>query len=144
MGSVEGLKDMESKEWENEPDKVEFEYLGFKCLILRNPELKTLNGYIGLPKSHPYYGKDYNDIDVEVHGGLTFSGQGGRWDKHYWWIGFDCAHAGDLMPGADIPGRITNRWDLSYRNIEYVKNELKHLAEQLTDEGMLERELKRR
>lgn len=31
------------------------------------------NGYVALCEGHPDYGKDYDDIDVEVHGGLTFS-----------------------------------------------------------------------
>lgn len=88
-------------EWDNEPDRLEFEHADFKCLILRPSEMKHLCGYVGLPKWHPYYGKDYNGIDVEVHGGLTFSqqGDGERWDKDLWWLGFDCAHSQDLVPG---------------------------------------------
>jgi len=60
-------------EWMDEPDRQEFEHAGLKCLILRHPELKQLNGYVALPKGHPCYGKGYDNIDVEVHGGLTFS-----------------------------------------------------------------------
>jgi hypothetical protein len=51
------------------------------------------------------FGKDYNDIDVSVHGGLTFGeiepcaehedGQG-------YWFGFDCAHAGDASYDPDV------------------------------------------
>lgn len=31
------------------------------------------NGYVLIPEDSPLHGKDYNDIDVDVHGGLTFS-----------------------------------------------------------------------
>jgi len=29
------------------------------------------NGYVAVPKEHPLYGKDYNNIDIDIHGGLT-------------------------------------------------------------------------
>lgn len=32
----------------------------------------THNGYVAIPKGHKYYGVNYDDIDVCVHGGLTF------------------------------------------------------------------------
>ena len=37
-------------EWMDEPDREEFDYAGLKCLILRHPELKHLNGYVALLK----------------------------------------------------------------------------------------------
>lgn len=54
------------------------------------------NGYVVLPKGHKYDGKDYNEIDVEVHGGLTFASRG-IYEKYsdQWVLGFDCAHYGD-------------------------------------------------
>ena len=58
------------------------------------------NGYIGLPNTHPWYEKDYNDIDVNIHGGLTYSEHGVgkiREDTELWWIGFDTAHYQDSM-----------------------------------------------
>jgi len=114
-------------EWMDEPNREEFEHAGLKCLILRNPELLNLNGYVALPPEHPCYGKA--DIDVEVHGGLTFAseGDGEKWEKGYWWVGFDCGHAGDLVPAISeylpMPG--------IYRNFAYVRAAVKTLAEQL-------------
>jgi len=32
-------------------------------------------GYVIVPKNHKYYDKGYDDIDIEAHGGLTFSGK---------------------------------------------------------------------
>jgi len=170
-------------EWEHEPDRVEWEYCGFKCLILRSGEMKHLCGYVGLPKWHPYYGKDYNECLlgcggevsdfppmkkrdiynwnctyekdhpsleklIRVHGGLTFSqqGDGERWDKDLWWLGFDCAHAWDLIPGmyekygGVLPEKFMHlERDEVYRNIEYLTEEVKHLAEQLTITAIAER-----
>lgn len=61
------------------------------------------NGYVILPKGHPMHGKGYDDIDVDVHGGLTFASSADEitWDKltekdkGAWIIGFDTAHWGD-------------------------------------------------
>lgn len=33
----------------------------------------THNGYVAVPPTNKYHGKRYDDVDVEVHGGLTFS-----------------------------------------------------------------------
>lgn len=74
-------------------------------------------GYVLLPKIHPFYGIHYDDIDVDIHGGLTFSNKfeskhflnwieeyeiGGditidnyQFFDDYWMIGFDTSHAGD-------------------------------------------------
>ena len=61
------------------------------------------NGYVALPPEHPYYLKDYDDIPVDVHGGLTFGSLARRfkWEEiqdipdDYYIIGFDTAHLGD-------------------------------------------------
>jgi len=124
------------REWEKEPDKLEWEHCGFPCLILRHSNMKHLCGYVGLPQWHPFYGKGYEEIEsimggMKVHGGLTFSEigkEGSHWKEGYWWIGFDCAHVGDLVPKLyEIIGKAHPK-DV-YRNIEYVKREVKKLAE---------------
>ncbi|MGE5512362.1 MAG: hypothetical protein ACM31O_14035 [Bacteroidota bacterium] len=62
--------------WMSEPDKRQWvdKATGLPCLIVRN-SLGALCGYVGVSKSHPAYGKDYFDVDVRVHGGLTFARQ---------------------------------------------------------------------
>lgn len=59
------------------------------------------NAYIRIPEGHPYYEKDYDEIDDKeiVHWGFTFSG---RLNKKYdlpdgWHLGWDYAHTGDFM-----------------------------------------------
>ena len=126
-------------EWLDEPDKDEFEHDGLKCLIIRHLELGHLCGYVAVPKGHPCYGKDYSHIPyddlfpVKVHGGLTFSreGNGNTWPKGYWWLGFDCAHAWDLVPQIpELMGRQSREHE-TYRNFAYVRREIEDLADQL-------------
>ena len=60
--------------WQEEPDKRQWqdEATGLPCLIVRNNG-GALCGYVGVPKGHPDHGKDYDAVDVDVHGGLTFA-----------------------------------------------------------------------
>lgn len=122
--------------WMNEPDREEFEHCGYPCLIQRSEGLFNFCGYVAVPPGHPDHGKEYNDgIKVEVHGGLTYSNfclnnichtpKEGEPDN-VWWFGFDCAHAGDYCPAVPyFRGRAI------YRDINYVREEVKRLAEQL-------------
>lgn len=122
--------------WESELDRYEFEHAGLKCLILRNPGMKNLCGYVGLPPAHPSYGKGYDDIEAEVHGGLTFGGggDGERYPSGYWWVGFDCGHSGDLSPGYPAFLLLRHSGDV-YRDVNYVRHEVCRLAEQLAQPG---------
>jgi hypothetical protein len=49
------------------------------------------NGYVAIPKGHPWYGMEYHDIPCDIHGGLTFSRTCNISDSEYWMIGFDTA-----------------------------------------------------
>jgi hypothetical protein len=94
--------------WDNEPDRIEFTHVGFACLIVRN-HTGTLCGYVGVPEDHPCYKKDYSEVDVDVHGGLTFAAacqvdgpichipEPGMTDN-VWWFGFDTGHFMDISP----------------------------------------------
>lgn len=122
--------------WKTEPHRVDFEHAGFHCLALRQPVLLHWCGYVGVPPSHPLYGKSYNDVQVSAHGGLTFSNHchgdvchiASGEDKLYW-FGFDCAHLGDLSPG--MTKHSLHYMDESYRDIEWVKRSICQLAEEL-------------
>lgn len=66
----------------------------------------------------------------DVHGGITWADNRLPWEDKTptgWWLGFDCAHDGDLSPGYE------NRFssDGEYRDIEYVKAECESLASQI-------------
>ena len=66
-----------------------------RYLVMRGPA--CLCGYIGIASDHPMAGKSYDDIDINVHGGLTYGteGNGKQWPKWFYWYGWDYAHAGD-------------------------------------------------
>lgn len=136
--------------WHDEPDKVQWvdEATDYACLAVRN-HLGAWCGYVGVPDTHPYYKRDYSDLDVEVHGGLTFAdlcheeaeeGHGichipepGHPDN-VWWLGFDCGHAWDYMPRfVRLPSPLGRSpfGDETYRTLEYVQSECERLAAQL-------------
>lgn len=51
------------------------------------------NGYVHLPPEHPFHGVHYDEIPVDVHGGLTYSEN----ENGSWVIGFDTRHHGDTL-----------------------------------------------
>lgn len=67
-------------------------------------------------------------LAIDVHGGLTYAEKNAPMEEPdgFWWFGFDCAHAGDLLPKYDWIGR-----DGIYRDIDFVRQEIKSLADQL-------------
>ena len=133
---------------------------GFDCLIVRVPHTGSLCGYVGVSEAHPLFGKEYDfcpiscgalycehcpDHVLNAPGGITFSNfcqehdnglpevchvaQTGRPERAYW-FGFDCAHAGDLMPAI---GRIHegDRYKDVYRDANKVHVGCANLAVEL-------------
>lgn len=174
--------------WDSEPDKVQWqdETTHLPCLIVRSPS-GALCGYVGVPRSHPFYERYYDDCNIDAHGGLTFAGHCSKatpeaWARlrahrnrleaeakayphgdaaetlqkysasfddfsayvevcertaichrpaegeagDIWWLGFDCAHLGDIMPKRD-----RQYCSGTYKDIAYVTRECKLLAKQL-------------
>ena len=105
--------------WWDEPDKIQWvdPATDLDCLLVRN-QMGVWCGYVGLPFDHPWSGAgSYDQLDVEVHGGLTFGpslcdedapeGRGichvpfpGR-PADVAWIGFDCGHGFDYAPALE-------------------------------------------
>lgn len=71
--------------WDDEPDKKQWRdpASGLPCLIVRGPS-GSLCGYVAVGPDHPAYGKGYDDVDVTVHGGLTFAAPSQRIDQARW------------------------------------------------------------
>lgn len=130
--------------WDHEPDKRQWrdEATGLPCLIVRGPA-GALCGYVGVPVGHRAYEVNYGRLySLDAHGGLTYSDhcspdghichvvEEGD-DDHVWWLGFDCAHAGDKSPA--IEGFLSGRHG-TYRAIEYVTAHVEGLAEQLKED----------
>lgn len=160
----------ETKEWETEPDLHSFEVTapswmrvkshprkrldkkwrklyGYEirevtahCVVSRASVMNHLCGYVGLPKQHHLYKADGWEMDIEVHGGITFSN---FWKKRegfkrkYWYIGFDAGHYMDYIPGLvetleRIGGSSRFFRDYNvYRNMAYMTDETMLLARQL-------------
>lgn len=132
--------------WHQEPDRVEFEHEGFPCLISRVPNSGHLCGYVAVPATHPLYGQSFDTRteddrclvdELDVHGGITYGEKCSGRVCHapntgepddVWWLGFDCAHCGDLRPASTY--RYSSGRDV-YRDVEYVRRECVRLAEQL-------------
>jgi len=113
-------------EWEKEPNFLEWYSGDVHCMIKRSPHLGHLCGYVGVDKLHPLYDVHYDDL--EVHGGITYHGKNIEGMKEtMFYFGFDCAHYGDLSPYMGI----SLNQNATYKNIDYVKKEVKHLANQL-------------
>lgn len=145
--------------WQDEPDKIHWidEATDLDVLMVRGPA-GAWCGYVGVTEGHPAFDVDYDSVKpadgeyIDVHGSLTFSAfcsesedpaEGichvpfeGRPHRVYW-LGFDCAHAGDLVP--KLRGYMTRSSsplaeymaDDVYRDRAYVENEVRHLASQL-------------
>jgi hypothetical protein len=136
--------------WVGEPDRLEWRYRGLPCLMVRNVEMGNWCGYVAVPPSHPWHGKHRDEpdaLDVEVHWGLSYADACGGHVCHVpqpgepddvWWLGFDCAHAYDVMPfiakrmgtayaHIEVAGLPTVR----YRDVAYVRAECEKLADQV-------------
>ena len=133
--------------WQEEPDKRQWmdEASGLPCLIVRNPSLGHLCGYVGVPPHHPDFCKEYDNVSADVHGGLTFSGFCQKdseetgichtvevfEDDKVYWFGFDCAHWGDMSP--NMPFRDSHEDGQKYKDFPYVEKQCQELAAQLKE-----------
>ena len=72
------------------------EYKGYKYLIFSFGTHPC--AYVQIPKIHPYWNfKDYDELPIEVHGGLTFAGEQPYMDNNFC-IGWDYYHFDDYNP----------------------------------------------
>jgi hypothetical protein len=105
---------------------------GYEAEVLAT-EMGHRCGYVTVPKGHPCAGKDYDELDVEVHGGLTY-GNGAK-------FGFDCAHLYDAKDPAlmsDEYRKIYERWPRfdewgTVKTLEFCVAECEKLAAQLKE-----------
>ena len=73
--------------------------LGFFYWILNLGTHPT--AYVKIPKNHKYNNKFYDEIDIEVHGGITYSSDHLNISENQkiegWFIGWDYAHCEDYL-----------------------------------------------
>lgn len=84
--------------------------------------IRYLCGYVEIPRNHPWHGVEFYDKPediIDIHGGITYSGDLKREGK--WYLGFDCGHAFD---------------NPEEQNLEYVLKELEKLVEQAKEQEL--------
>lgn len=120
-------------------------YKGYEYLITLNDQ-GIRCGYVALPSYHIYTNSSsYNDLDIEVHGSLTFM------DSHHplkdllsipctdIWIGFDCGHGYDIFDGDKVKQYFGEK--IHTRNADFFKmmNEISFRKKTLKDFWYAER-----
>ena len=104
----------------------------------------TINGYVAVPKTNPYYKINYMDLDMDVHENLTFSKNKllNLIEDEDWLFGFSCDHLSDgrRKDFAEKHGLDTNSCSYNIKNYggdwrdeNYVKKECEKLAKQLKE-----------
>ena len=102
-----------------------------ECIISRH-HLGHLCGYV-------ITNKRLDDIiayTLNVHGGITFNSMVFHGGINKYAVGFDCASHGDyihFIHYVDGKYNVLPWEEYTYRDIEYVTNELQRLTEQLKD-----------
>lgn len=71
---------------------------GLRLIVLRGP--CSLCAYVGIPAEHPLAGHSYDDLPVQVHGGLTYARAATESNSFLpegmFWYGWDYGHSGDF------------------------------------------------
>lgn len=134
--------------WNSEPDRVEWRdsTTGLVCLALRQPSSGHWCGYVGVGPEHPWHGKRGSEVEAKAHGGLTFASGCQSAEKlgehrvchtpeagepeHLWWVGFDCAHAGDFRP---VMSCFERRRFETYKTLSFVQGQCASLARQAAE-----------
>jgi len=75
-----------------------WEHAGLRCAIVPNRQIGMFNGYVRLPEGDPRRSGKHDDLDMDVHGGLTYGPDPAGW------VGFDTGHAGDYWSPDDLIG----------------------------------------
>jgi len=125
------------------------EYKGFNFVIVSYGTHPC--AYVEIPKSHPLYETDYDCIDIDCHGGLTFDGDLLFVDDSLkgWYIGWDYAHPGDYVgymlgvyedlgtPCADKKWKTEEIYEEVKKVIEQISNYKKKGANDMVSDEML-------
>lgn len=104
--------------------------LGFFYYIINLGFFPT--AYIRIPESHIVYGKHYDDIEINVHGGLTYSKDHLYVENEQriegWFIGWDYGHCGDYAGYYERMGIVSDekKW-----TTEEIKREVTEACYQL-------------
>lgn len=99
---------------------------GFNACIIRHGYVGHLCGYVEVPD-----GLSVNVNEIDCHGGVTFNDRCSELPTDGRYIGFDCMHFRDWDPLSAKEGLSSN--EDTYRDTEFVLNEIKHIIKQLKE-----------
>lgn len=124
---LEGIIDEENKSMNrvNNIYELKFDYRGIKAKVVRQTKYGYLCGYILV--SSDSTGEMMDDLDIIAHGGITYDREG--------WLGFDCAHYGDLnieMLRLLKDSEISTEYE-TYKDLSYVIGNLKKMIDKIKE-----------
>ena len=107
---------------------------GLKAAVIAH-DMGHRCGYVGVTKDHPWHGKDCNEANLDVHGGVTYAGA----RDGLWWFGYDCAQLGDaadpdLMSDEYknvVWSRVLTIGGETIKTLDFCVNECESMATQL-------------
>ena len=131
-------------EWNLEPNKMNFEYLGYTCEISRH-DWGHLNAYILIPKNHILHGIDELDLNeiLRPKSEITYSQESGI----FWKVGISFSSIKDFIPNEPEDGQPEFMKQLekffgfkkvgpeAYKNIEYAIEEIKNIVSKIEQKG---------
>ena len=126
-----GRQVIDSKKWLYEQDYFRGTYSGYEYVIKRMSHLGNLCGYVKVKSKWLENKGDYEFFEdiIDVHGGVTYFStlflEGGEY-----WVGFDCAHDGDILPYMYKNSQLNYS---EYRDLRYVRKECKRMIKQLKE-----------
>ncbi len=109
-------------EIENEPNAAFGTYRGVVWAVLRSPTTWSWCGYVHASRPYPL---------LDCHGGVTFMEEKLHTKKFSappggCWTGFDCGHGYDYSPKGNYNAKYA-----VYRDIAYVRNQIKRMIDQI-------------
>jgi hypothetical protein len=124
----------------------EWEHAGLKCAVVQAIPGGHRCGYVRVPPGHAAHGKDYNDVSVEVHGGLTFGEiePCAHDDGAGFWFGFDCCHAWDARYDPKVrPEDLSGEWAQVLQIHLDVAARYPHISEHISEHFWSQEEVER-
>lgn len=109
------------------------EYKGYKFYIINLGTHPV--AYVNVKKGHKYRYKNYGEIDINVHGGLSYSEKAintGDKIKQGWFIGWDYAHAFDYT-GYEMPFTMKLQTKTKKWTTKEIFEDTKSVIEQLIE-----------
>lgn len=128
------------KEWDIEPNQMQFSYAGLNCLIERNNVFGFLNAYVFVPESNIYHGLDYDVLNNLFSKELSVEISFGDFKNGKFAFGLSFSSIKDYIPNSppdeldpliEALKKMTgiNPSEKDYKNFEYAISKVSKLAE---------------